>query len=307
MEQCKVADEHAFVLRWKEALAAYDRAMRSLLSAPLTQEQRSRAWECALRWAAAAGEAGKDQEEVSAYGLALSLDAARDPEPRHFSPKIIAGVQHARTRRAQQKAAAMTVTGSPAGAEVWLDTRFVGRMPLSLSSLTPGKHALLVRQADHDAFAGPVSLRAEDTARIEIFLQPTGSATSSKPVVIVVPSPSATPPPATPARTAVAPVLAASAPVRALVHPGASWLPLGIAQFLEHRPVAGALLLATQVALLVTNLTCYGLTLRDKGADGLYGNPARSEALKWVVNGTFIALGIDVIAGGIDGIVHRND
>jgi hypothetical protein len=300
--ECRLADEHAVAMRWHDALPIYEHAMRTLMALPLEPSQRAAAWECAMRWAAAAGENGKDVDEASGYAWAIGLDPARTPDQRRFSPRILAAFEKAKSKQAKQRPGALTVTGAPAGAEVWLDARFVGRLPLSLSAIAPGKHALLVRLEGHESFAGPVLVRAEDTYRAEIFLKGRGQPEpSNRPITVVVPAAQAQ-------AVASAPAVALSTPsLRPRVHPGASWLPLGIAQFLEHRPVAGGLLLASQVALLGVNLAMYGLTLSDKRKDGYYSNPQRSTATKWVVNASFIVLAVDVLAGGIDGIVHRND
>jgi hypothetical protein len=91
------------------------------------------------------------------------------------------------------------------------------------------------------------------------------------------------------------------------VHPAVAWLPMGIPQYLEGRPVAATLLLVSQALLLATNITSYALVARDRAADGYYNHPAQSEALRWVNNWAFGLLLADVAAGAIDGVVHRDD
>ena len=82
-------------------------------------------------------------------------------------------------------------------------------------------------------------------------------------------------------------------------------LPFGIAQFIERRPVAGALLLITQLGLLATNIVCYVLLRNDRTPEGRYADVPRDTALTWVVNVSFGVLIAEIIGGAIDGELHR--
>ncbi|MCC6807017.1 MAG: PEGA domain-containing protein [Deltaproteobacteria bacterium] len=90
------------------------------------------------------------------------------------------------------------------------------------------------------------------------------------------------------------------------VHPAVALLPLGIGQFVEERPVAGALLLVSQLLLLATNLSAYFVAQRFAVGNGTYRQPQTVEALKWVTNVSFGLVIADVLAGAIDGIVYRH-
>jgi hypothetical protein len=92
------------------------------------------------------------------------------------------------------------------------------------------------------------------------------------------------------------------------VHPVVALLPAGIGQFMEGRYGWGAFFLTTQVLLLTANIVSYFLVQADKVPNTSppeFRNPQRSEAFKWVSNVGFGLLIADVIAGGIDGILHR--
>jgi PEGA domain-containing protein len=89
------------------------------------------------------------------------------------------------------------------------------------------------------------------------------------------------------------------------VSAGLAWLPLGIPQFIEHRPGPAAALLGTQVALLATNLTCYYVAQNDRQRDGTYNNAGRVQALQAATDVAVGLLIVDVIAGAIDGLLHR--
>lgn len=302
-KRCGDASQDAVNLRFKEALEGFEEALRAYSLAPLSDDERAVAWDCAVKWGAAAIESDRAQDALEAFTLAMLLEPAKEPSAKAFNPKAIATFNKAKQRRRAHQTSGLTVTGSPQAAEVWIDGRYVGRLPLSLSKLTAGVHWLLVRAPDHDPFATPLTLKPNDAYRSEAFLK--SLVTTSAPVAV---KPAAPPLATTQERSTSQPVAIVSAPpAKTGVHPGLSWLPFGVPQFLERRYAVGAVLLATQVALIALNATLYAIASRDKAADGYFNNPDRTEAMKWVVNGTFIAVGIDMIAGGIDGIVHRND
>lgn len=92
-----------------------------------------------------------------------------------------------------------------------------------------------------------------------------------------------------------------------LVHPVVAIAPFGIGQLAEGRALSGALFLASEGALLATNLVAYGIGRRDRREDGTYADVSRAETLQLVTNiafGLFIA---DVVFGAIDGWFHRDE
>ncbi|MCC6811467.1 MAG: PEGA domain-containing protein [Deltaproteobacteria bacterium] len=117
------------------------------------------------------------------------------------------------------------------------------------------------------------------------------------------------------APSAAAPVnvLAPRAPVPLIV----AILPFGIGQFAEKRPVAGALLLASQLALVAVNVAVAALYYASAPSAVSGGFPLqtrafstgaeldRARALQVVSWVSGIALAADIVAGAIDGGVHR--
>lgn len=119
-----------------------------------------------------------------------------------------------------------------------------------------------------------------------------------------------TPPPASaPASMAIEGpheiVLPPPPPPRVKTHWALAALPFGIAQLVEKRYVAGAMLLITELGLLATNIACYVLLRQDRSPNGRYADVPRDTAFTWVVNVSFGLLIAEVIAGAIDGELHR--
>jgi hypothetical protein len=90
-------------------------------------------------------------------------------------------------------------------------------------------------------------------------------------------------------------------------HPVLALMPLGIGQFLERRPLVGALFAASQVALLAANLACYFAAQRDRQADGSFVDLARAQGLQVCTNLAVGLLIADVIGGAIEGFLHRSE
>jgi PEGA domain len=91
------------------------------------------------------------------------------------------------------------------------------------------------------------------------------------------------------------------------VHPAIAILPFGVGQLVEKRPVAGALFLASEVALLATNIATAAFVIRQRNADGLSPNVERDATLRIVNLTSFGLLIAMIIGGGVDGFVHRQD
>ncbi len=106
---------------------------------------------------------------------------------------------------------------------------------------------------------------------------------------------------ATPAPIALEAKPRPEAPLNAFV----ALLPLGIGQFAEHRTGPAVALLSSQVALLATNLACYYVAQNDRGPAGTYNNASRVQALQIATDAAVGVLIVDVIAGAIDGLLHR--
>jgi hypothetical protein len=97
------------------------------------------------------------------------------------------------------------------------------------------------------------------------------------------------------------------APKVEAVHPLLAVAPFGVGQLAEDRTLAGSLFLASESALLATNIIAYAIGRSDRRADGTYGDVPRAQALEVV---TDLALGLfvaEVVLGAIDGFVHRGE
>ncbi|MCC6808081.1 MAG: PEGA domain-containing protein [Deltaproteobacteria bacterium] len=124
------------------------------------------------------------------------------------------------------------------------------------------------------------------TVPSDAALPATAPSSTSKPVVLALPTP------------------AAPAPV----HPALAILPLGIGQFAEKRYGVATFFLASQVLLLALQTTTFAMAYQGRAPDGRYVDQAsarRAQTLQIINLVAVGALGADVIAGGIDGLVHR--
>jgi hypothetical protein len=147
---------------------------------------------------------------------------------------------------------------------------------------------LAVRTHDH----GRVSVRffasvgeIRETAPIGVSSPASAPMSSSKPVELALPAPTPAP-----------------------VHPALAILPFGIGQFAEKRYGVGAFFLTSQVLLLVLQTTTFAMAYQGRAPDGRYVDQAsarRAQTLQIVNLVAVCALGADVIAGAIDGLVHR--
>ncbi len=114
----------------------------------------------------------------------------------------------------------------------------------------------------------------------------------------------------------------ASAPVNVVIAPASvpvllAILPFGIGQFAEKRYVAASLLLVSQVLLLAANVTVAALyyAAAPSALEGAFpsqtrsftagGNVDRARALQIVSWASGAALIADIVAGAIDGGLHR--
>jgi outer membrane receptor for ferrienterochelin and colicins len=73
-------------------------------------------------------------------------------------------------QRAADRAARLTVVGQPEGAIVRLGGRAVGKLPLTLSGLDPGRQSLEVAADSHDPWRGDLLLEAGGATRVDATL-----------------------------------------------------------------------------------------------------------------------------------------
>jgi hypothetical protein len=161
--------------------------------------------------------------------------------------------------------------------------------------------------------ATSVIVSAGRVDKIELFLKATESAASA-PVQTMTPPPKKEPASAsapielktqTPASAPVAVTAPAKSKTRAAVHPGLAWMPLGIAQFLEQRHLAGGLLLAAELLLAAVSTTTFALILADRLPSGAFNNAERNRSLQIVNLTSAGALLITAVVGAVDGELHR--
>jgi PEGA domain len=111
-----------------------------------------------------------------------------------------------------------------------------------------------------------------------------------------------------PSRSLSVPRLISPAPgAPSQVHFALAILPFGAGQFIEQRNAWGAFFSTTQAVLLATYLTSFILFQADRNATyrSSFNHPSRSEAMKWVANISLTLFLGDIIAGAIDGSLHR--
>jgi hypothetical protein len=369
-DECKKGRELEFVVeharaisRFEESLNLYARAMPILIDyhAPAR---------CLFDLGVTLLNARRDAEADQAFTRAYILDSALQPDIRYQSPAVVGHVQKLRQQIEAKRRVALTVTGAPVGAEVWLDGGRKGVLPLSVTDLLLGEHWLYVLAPGRKFFATRIWVD-DKSNHTEVFLTEAEAATDADRIAsrLLVQAPtaadlavvdvavrnagcaraaylrhvangfalrtygaggvsawlaaktleeagrlaevervgeqSATPTPAAGAPIIGAPrVVAVPDRSREVPWPLAA-LPLGAGQFAEHRPVAGALFCASEVLLLAGNVLAYQVALTDRVGPGVYRNAGTVEALKWVINVSAVALILEVIGGGADGIVHR--
>jgi hypothetical protein len=73
-------------------------------------------------------------------------------------------------QKAADRAASLTVVGRPEGATVRLGGREVGRVPLTLAGLDPGRHSLELAADAHNPWRGDLLLEAGSSTRVEAVL-----------------------------------------------------------------------------------------------------------------------------------------
>jgi hypothetical protein len=102
--------------------------------------------DAALRLAAVLGTLGRKQEAHAVMALALALDPERPITLAEFSPDVVELVDA--VRATPPVLAKLTVTTSPAGAQVRVDGRDVGRAPVTLD-VARGQHIVVAKLPDH--------------------------------------------------------------------------------------------------------------------------------------------------------------
>lgn len=373
-QSCAQGRQQATRLETSAAIASYEQALVSLARGGAVIDDGKTLVTCLIDLGAAFVDAGRDADALDAFRRALAVDAAARPLDRDYNPAVVARFAKAEKELRRSARGSISIAGKPTGAEVILDGRAVGQVPISLPDLSPSEHWLFVSSPGYKRFAARIRLAPSKVERIDVFLPPLGLDAAA--LVLTSTRQAGEIPPETlaafaqlslaerganvvalsagegglvarafrgasstlsgalrgesmqalaeelahafaPTKSPSAPVvLAPSAPLatrdesavvhRVAVHPGVSWLPFGIAQLLERRPAAGALLIVSQALLLGANLGFYFAARSYRYPDGTYAEADRARALGLCANIAAGVLAADVLAGVIDGIVHRS-
>jgi PEGA domain len=255
------------------------------------------------------GASAVDYRQMTQALAALRLAALFDPDlrvdPMKHHPGVVKTFAAAKEDLARARRSSLLLSGSPSHAEVILDGRPQGALPLSLSQLSVGEHWLIVRATGFVPFASRVTLEENKPQQLQVHLKADahlGSTVAQSERALISSRPSTIPP----AKTAPPPTQSAMPLVHRGIPPALALLPFGIAQFLEHRPVAASLLLSSQLALITLNIASYVIATRQAAPLGGFYQPELVQTLKWTINISFFLIVADVIAGSVDGWLQRN-
>jgi PEGA domain len=275
----------AAIASFETGVSAYERSAAK----PLSLTSMS---ECLLEFGAVLVTRQSKERALDAFKRARILNPSLAASPRHFNPEVVALFRRAVKELDQGGLNPLHVVSAPPGARVALDGVDMGRTPLTLSRVLTGKHWLSVELAGYERFVSQIQVGASHRDRQDIFLRPL------------------------PVKCVEQPALASSAPVRVeaasnvasaqrRVPAGLAILPFGIGQFIEHRPVSGALWLSASVALMTANVVTASVLFAERRSDQTFDDPSRARALQAINIAAFTAL-LGVLGGGsIDGYLHR--
>lgn len=297
--QAAKAKELGFAMQSAAAVKAYEEALVLFgRGAPALDSFREYA-QCLVDLGAALIEGGKDQAGEDAFRRALVMETGVEMSPNQYAPSIIKHWKKAKADLARQIRSSITVTGRPEGAALAIDGRTAGALPVTITDVPPGEHWITAQHAGKKRFSTLVSVKNK-LEKIEVFMVEDPAAAPSRPEPT---APASQPAAVAPAQPPQQPIAIKAAPRK--VNPFVALLPFGVGQFVAKRPVPGALLLATEVAMIATNLACFFVARADRQPDGTYNNSGRVLALAVVGN---VALGVFIvesIIGAIDGLLHR--
>jgi tetratricopeptide (TPR) repeat protein len=395
-EACAKGIDAEVALKTQVAVGLFEEAVELFAKANVAVKDIQEVAKCHLELGVAWSDAGNEEKAAAAFERALIFDPALVVDQKVHAPAIVRLFGKTKRKIEDKKLGALTIEGDPAQADVYIDGRWSGVLPMSVSGLTPGEHWLSVRAPNRIPFFSRVIVLATSMQSVRVFLQetqatqngsalwalrkaakpsdeeseaianvaknlhvaelwglwrtkggfaarsftvasgrrgdlvavhsletfigslkaqrplpepPTQPKLPSKSAPVIEPSSqlalaSRAAPASTPSvATLPMPVLTAAPRLR--VHPALAWLPLGIGQFLERRPVVGVLLLVSQVLLLATNVSSYAVIRSQQVGVDTYRSKPLVDALMIVTNVSFGVLAADIIAGGIDGLVYR--
>ncbi len=399
---CAKGIDAVVALKTQVAVGLFVEAVELFAKANVAVKDIREVAKCHFELGVAWSDAGNEDKAASAFERALIFDPTLVVDEKVHAPAIVRLFGKTKRRLEDKKQGALTIEGDPAQADVYLDGRWSGVLPMSISGLTPGEHWLSVRAPNRVPFFSRVTVLGTSMESVRVFLQEeaettqnglalwalkkagppsddemkamaavakqlevaelwalwrtkagvvarafiVASRTRGVPVAVLsvetfiaslraaTPSPQqppatlpqqkVPPPPESPTvlapssaqvssalpastlgDTSSRPVVVLNVAPKARVHPALAWLPFGIAQFIERRPVVGALLLVSQLLLLATNISSFAVIRSQQVGVDTYRSKPLVDALMIVTNVSFGVLAADMIAGGVDGLVYR--
>lgn len=128
-------------------------------------------WETWMLLGTARLASGNQAAARDAVAAAVALHPQRRPDPAFFPPDLIQLYEEER-RLGQADAGTLAVQTLVPGAEVWVDGRSVGRSPVVVDDVLPGRHVVNARSADRTVGSIVVEVSASDDAQVDVKLGP---------------------------------------------------------------------------------------------------------------------------------------
>ncbi|HEU5054979.1 MAG TPA: PEGA domain-containing protein [Kofleriaceae bacterium] len=111
----------------------------------------------------------RPDEAVDSFRLVRHLDPSRTSlDPGEYRPRVVSLYKKARPGRAN---ATLSVTVTPAGAQVWIDGRSMGRAPVEATGLAPGRHWVVVSALGRSPRGKLVDVSAGKQRSLELDLK----------------------------------------------------------------------------------------------------------------------------------------
>lgn len=281
---CKRGEALALEVRLPEAVEAFEESLVAFAGAASNPNDVILWARCLIELGAAELARKNPKAAEAAFRRAIAIAPSVAPDAQLHNPGVVTSYKRAAAELGRAIRGTLTVIAQPTGASITLDGATVGTTSASIDGIVPGEHLLVVTHAGHQPFRSVVSVASATTSRSEVFLQPR-------------------PGPAAPRPELLPPTVIQAQP--SAVSPVVALLPFGVAQFAERRVAIGTALLVSEVALLATNLISAGIVLADQNPDGTFNTPDRNATLKVINLGAAAMLAAVVIAGGVDGWLHR--
>jgi PEGA domain len=175
------AERLTFELELQKAVDAYREALSLLDAGAEAIEDFSVIAQCQLRLGAVLLELNRVAQAKEAFTAAATLQTKVEADPARFNPNTVAQFARAQREALQAPSGSITLTGQPEGAQVRIDGRNVGTLPLSLRGLPPGHHWVKVTDEGHFTFVTQFVLEPARPAKLEVYLRET--ATPLEPLV----------------------------------------------------------------------------------------------------------------------------